>query len=603
MRSFNDISFKVKTIIGIAVIETILLALIYFTSINSLNQTNEQQIKARASETSNLIALWVKNGLLIYDVGNTESFINTLVEGESLVYIHVKNDEGKTFAFAGRNEFKDREIIEDKSLEDANSDGVFDVISSVEVDGIKIGSVEIGLAVNELSRFIDDVAYKIKAIAIAEVFLSALFSWMLGWLLTKRLANLKQNAIKIKQGNEKDIVVDHSNDEIGTVSKAFAEMAFSLLEKEKTLRANTLKLERVFDSTPEGIVVLMNDGKVGSVNPAFHSIVNCYRDLEKANIDYQVFIDVMASYIDKSDYPSKQWLESIDEFEKLETVHETKTIQLCKPNYRLLEVKVQLVNDEISGIHSILYFTDLTKNQELERLKSAFLAHAAHELRTPMTSVQGFSELLLMPNVSNEKRLELASIINTQSKRVVEMVSQLLDISAIESGGIQALNMQPVDLQVLVEDVLAEFKIPDDRETPAVSVEHDMPSVLVDYDKMYQVILNLLSNAYKYSMKGDDVSVQILTRNLGDQDAKVVDLIVADTGIGMNEEQINNVFERFWRADQSGHIPGTGLGMSLVKEIIEMFKGEILIDSELGKGSTFTIRLHALESKKGIEEK
>ena len=90
MKSFNDISFKVKTIIGIAIIESILLALIYFTSINSLSETNEKQIEARASETSHLIALWVKNGLLTYDVGNTESFISTLVEGESLVYINVK---------------------------------------------------------------------------------------------------------------------------------------------------------------------------------------------------------------------------------------------------------------------------------------------------------------------------------------------------------------------------------------------------------------------------------------------------------------------------------------------------------------------------------
>jgi len=593
MKSFNDISFKIKTIIGIAIIESILLALIYFTSINSLSETNEKQIKARAFETSNLIALWVTNGLLTYDVGNTESFISTLIEGESLVYIHVKNDSGKTFAFSGDSAYKDINVIADLTLEEAASDGVFDVISAVEVDGMKIGTVEIGLAVNELSRFIDDVAYKIKAIAIAEVFLSALFSWMLGWLLTRRLDNLKETAVNIQKGGYVNLTTEPAKDEIGTVSKSFFDMANTLIEKEHKLRENTLKLEKVFNSSPEGIVVLLNDGTVGSVNPAFHKIVNCYKDLDGASLNYGSFIDILSEHIDLSDFPSQKWLESIQNIEGIEAQNEPCVIQFSKPNYRLLEVKVQLVKDKNSGIHSILYFSDLTKNQELERLKSAFLAHAAHELRTPLTSVQGFSELLMMPKVADDQRIELAGIINTQSQRVVEMVSQLLDIASIESGGVQSLNFELVQLSELVKKVISEFNIPDGRQPPVFNEDEQLPRVFVDYDKMYQVVLNLLSNAYKYSEVGDAVEIDLLKVKSSSVavENEQVELVVKDQGIGMDEEQVTKVFERFWRADQSGHIPGTGLGMSLVKEIVDMFGGEIEVNSELGEGTRFNIRM------------
>ena len=190
MNFFNNLSFKVKTILGIALIESMLLALIYFTSINSLNETNENQIQSRAVETSNLISLWVADGLLTFDVGNTEAFISNLASGDSLTYIHVKNESGETFAFAGETIYKDIKAISDTTLESAASDGIYDVVAPVKIDNHQIGSVEIGLPVRELSKYIDEVAYKIKVIAIAEVFLSALFSWFLGWFLTRRLDKL-----------------------------------------------------------------------------------------------------------------------------------------------------------------------------------------------------------------------------------------------------------------------------------------------------------------------------------------------------------------------------------------------------------------------------
>ena len=141
MMRFRDWSFKIKTILGVAFIESILLAIIYFTSINSLNETNENQIISRSNETSSLIALWVRNGLLTYDVGNTEHFIDSLVQSDGLVYVHIKNDEGKTFAFAGDENYLTRSVEQDYTLRQANLDGVFDTITPAMVDDIARGKV------------------------------------------------------------------------------------------------------------------------------------------------------------------------------------------------------------------------------------------------------------------------------------------------------------------------------------------------------------------------------------------------------------------------------------------------------------------------------
>lgn len=588
MKFFNNISFKLKTIIGIAVIETILLALIYFTSINALSETSENQIKARANETSNLIALWVKNGLLTYDVGNTESFITSLSEGESLIYVHVKNSEGKTFAFAGDKQYQNINIIADKTLEDAALDGVFDSRSIVEVDGIAIGSVEIGLSVNELSKYVDEVAFKIKVIAVAEVFLSALFSWLLGWLLTQRLGRLEELATNIEAGNKSDLAVDRSKDEIGVVSQAFAKMAKTLLEKEQKLGSTKLKLERVFNSTTEGVLVLLNNGTVGAINPAFHQILNCTENLDVGDIQYKDVVEKISLRIDENDYSSVKWLKNMCSFDNLNQMQAPAVIQFAKPNYRVLEVKQQLINDELSGIKSIIYFTDLTKSQEVERLKSSFLAHAAHELRTPMTSVMGFSELLQADHISSDQRIELASIINNESNRLVEMVNQLLDISAIESGGVQALNLEKVSVKELVEQAWIQFSIPEGRRIFNKQFCDEEVVITADKDKLYQVVINLISNAYKYSSKDEQVTVGI--RHVKNEDGVLmVELKVMDEGMGMSEEQVEHIYDRFWRADESGNIPGTGLGMSLVKEIVSLLDGKIFITSVLGQGTSISI--------------
>ena len=592
MMKFRDLSFKVKTILGVAFIESILLAIIYFTSINSLNETNENQIISRSNETSSLIALWVRNGLLTYDVGNTEHFIESLVQSDGLLYVHIKNDSGKTFSFAGDKKYLTISAEQDYSLEQANLDGVFDTIKPVMVDDIAIGQVELGLSVEKLSTFIDDVSHRIKVIAVVEVFLSALFSFFLGWVLTRRLGQLKEVALEVKDTGKLVKIGDQANDEIGTVSQAFDQMSSSLINTQMKLKSNSMKLEEIFNNTRDGMIVFSTDGTILTVNPAFMNLVNCYQTVE--DVSYEFFVQMIKKEIDFDDYESVKWLNSIDAFTEIDNVSEVScNIRFAKPNTRLLNVTQKIINDAETEIHSIFFFTDLTKTEEVERLKSEFLAHAAHELRTPLSSVQGFSELLLASDVSDDMRVELAGIINTQAQRVVALVGDLLDVSKIESEGAQHFDFKAVDVADIVEKVVKEFSIPEGREPISVTYSKNLGMINVDFDRIYQVLLNLVSNAYKYSsIDAVNLFVDRLETNVDDEVITYTQIRVVDSGIGMTEEQVTHVFDKFWRADMSGEIPGTGLGMSIVKDIIELHSGTIEVNSEFGKGTEVVVKFY-----------
>lgn len=597
MTLFRDLSFKAKTIIGIAFIESILLALIYFTSINSLNETNENQIVSRASETSKLVAVSVRNNLITYDVGNTEHFIDGLTEGDAIIYVHIKNREGQTFAFSGDTSYKQKSILPDQSLKTAESDGVFDIQQPVMIEGQVIGHVELGLSVKKLSEFIENVAYEIKLIAVIEIILSALFSFVLGWFLTRRLAHLKEVAIEVKDSGEVVLVNDDAKDEIGLVANALDEMSTALLQTQHQLKLNSVKLSTVFEQTPDGVVVLDDKGNISAINPAFMKMIHCTHSIEGEA--FENFVNIFESKALTDDYPTIKWLTHIREMNLSNRYCPPDSdIRLAKPNPRLIHVSCKRVEDSSVGIKAIFYFRDKTHTEEVERLKSEFLAHAAHELKTPLTSVLGFSELLKTREIDNDSRTELAEVINNQSQRVIDMVNELLDISMIEAGGIKELDFEVLSIAESVKSVQREFKVPNGRDPILLEgVDKEMPLILADKNRLHQIILNLVSNAYKYSRSGDDVTVRLETF-WNENNVKGIDLIIEDNGIGMDEVQLEHIFDRFWRADKSGNIPGTGLGMSLVKELVDMHKGKILITSKPNEGTVVTVTFYALKEAK-----
>ena len=224
---------------------------------------------------------------------------------------------------------------------------------------------------------------------------------------------------------------------------------------------------------------------------------------------------------------------------------------------------------------------DITQRKEVERMKSEFVATVSHELRTPLAALHGFAELMLERDYPPEKRREFLSIIHGESRRLAKLINDFLDLQRIESGR-QELHLEPLPLAPLVRDSVALFA-GSSAHRFHVEVEEGLPDVLGDAGSLRQVLANLLSNAVKYSPGGGDVHVRVVAT------AERAHVAVADQGLGIPADAIPRLFTKFFRVDspEARGIRGTGLGLALVKQLVELQAGSVWAESVLGQGSTF----------------
>jgi signal transduction histidine kinase len=256
-------------------------------------------------------------------------------------------------------------------------------------------------------------------------------------------------------------------------------------------------------------------------------------------------------------------------------------LHLVRPQSRVVQGESR--RSQASLGETIFYFRDVTHEDAVDRMKSEFLAAAAHELRTPMVSIFGFTELLLKRKFSPERQADMLETIHRQSGLLVKMINELLDLARIESRRGLDLKIEAHPLgELIINGVKGLMRKDTDRQV----LVGDLPNaqVMIDPEKMQLAMNNLLSNAFKYSPQGGEVSVSARLESLDDQEFAVIE--VKDQGMGMSPEQLARAFERFYRADASGNIPGTGLGLSLVREVATLHNGQIELDSTLGGGTT-----------------
>jgi signal transduction histidine kinase/HAMP domain-containing protein len=234
---------------------------------------------------------------------------------------------------------------------------------------------------------------------------------------------------------------------------------------------------------------------------------------------------------------------------------------------------------------------DITERTRLERAKSDFVATASHELRSPLTSIKGFIELLQSTENENltERQLEFIQIALQSTDRLVDLVSDLLDVARIESGQYE-IHPRSCDLRETLEEVAAlmQPRVDDKRQRLVVEIAERRPPALADPARVRQMVTNLVTNAHLYTGENGTITLRL------DGDARATRIVVSDSGRGMAAEDVHRIFDRFYRgASDDRRSPGTGLGLAIVKSLVELHGGRIDVRSELGIGTTFTISLPA----------
>jgi signal transduction histidine kinase/ActR/RegA family two-component response regulator/CHASE3 domain sensor protein len=235
---------------------------------------------------------------------------------------------------------------------------------------------------------------------------------------------------------------------------------------------------------------------------------------------------------------------------------------------------------------TIFVHRDITKEFEVDQMKSEFVSTVSHELRTPLSSVLGFTELMLNKEIKPEKQRKYLTTIYQEAKRLTALVNDFLDVQRMESGR-QTYDKKYEDILPIIKNVIETQKVNTSIHEFLLEQETIHTTVLGDKDKLSQVFMNLIDNAIKYSPNGGKITVRIYEKE------KQLKVDVKDEGLGIPKEAIGHLFTKFYRVDNSDRrrIGGTGLGLAIVKEIIKAHDGEVTVTSEVKKGSTFTISL------------
>ncbi len=347
----------------------------------------------------------------------------------------------------------------------------------------------------------------------------------------------------------------------------------------------TEQLSAILSLSPDGFVSFGPNHRVSHVNQAFAQMTN-QGVATVEGMDENAFSSWLAQrckaearFIGISALRDKSKLKRNPERELLEMDH---------PSRKILEVILLPSSDRT--VSQILSLRDVTHEVELDQMKSEFLSTAAHELRTPMAGVLGFSEVLLNLELSPKEQRESLTIIFEQSKYMANILNELLDLARIEERRGKDFRYTGLCLQELITQLVKGFALPAQRSAPNLVFPTTPTFVMADSGKLQQAILNVLSNAYKYSPGGGDIILEMEQTAEPVREPRVC-IHITDPGIGLTPEQLKRVGERFYRADASGKLPGTGLGMSIAKEIMALHQGQITLTSTIGRGTRVSLCL------------
>jgi PAS domain S-box-containing protein len=355
---------------------------------------------------------------------------------------------------------------------------------------------------------------------------------------------------------------------------------------EEREREHAVQLSAIFALSPDGFVSFNNAHCVKYVSPAF----TCMTGLEEREI-VGLSESIFSQRLTDLCLPEAQFsgVAALRALEKDAGAGRRQVFELADASKRVIEVGLR--EAQTDSVSQVLYLRDITFEAEVDRMKSEFLSTAAHELRTPMASIYGFAEVLLSQELDAASQREFLAIIYKQSELMASILNELLDLARIEARRGKDFVFEATPLKALVEEVVHEFKPPAGRLAPTLIAAAAHLVVLADHKKAQQAVLNVLSNAYKYSPTGAAVQIELIDPPSDAAKPKMLGIRITDHGIGMTPAQLERVFERFYRADSSGKVPGTGLGMSIVQEIITLHRGTIDLKSTIGEGTTVTLWL------------
>ena len=379
---------------------------------------------------------------------------------------------------------------------------------------------------------------------------------------------------KLLQGNYHARIHHPISGTIGELFTKINSLARSLSELSIQEQMQSEQLSTVVENSESGLVLIDEKGYIHIVNRKFIQMFG------KKPSDYigHLYYDVLENeQIHHTVQETFLYEKQVKHLFSVERKNETIYIQI---------VGAPIFNERNMLRGAVLVIYDITEFKKVETMRKDFVANVSHELKTPITSIKGFAETLLDGAAEEpEIRTQFLKIIYEESKRIEHLIEDLLVLSKLEKDESE-INVEHIEVDYMLDDILPVIEQQAQKKSIKIDVDIE-PNITLEADeeKMKQILFNLLMNAISYTPEKGSVSVKI------NEEEDDVCFTVQDTGIGISEQDLPRIFERFYRVDKdrSRETGGTGLGLAIVKHIVEVHEGKIEVDSELGKGTTFKV--------------
>lgn len=362
-------------------------------------------------------------------------------------------------------------------------------------------------------------------------------------------------------------------------------LAIDRVEQYEKVNRERMLSQNILDNINEGIRFVSFNGEQDRYNRALFRLLDFPKELEIQGVDRETWREHMLQKVSNNG----ELQAFLDAALDADTVAQT-SYMLPGDHPKVMNVYSVPVIIENERIGTIFVHRDITREYEIDRMKTELVSTVSHELRTPLSSVLGFTELLLSKEMDAKRQKRYLETIHKEAKRLTSLINDFLDIQRMESGR-QTYQMEETNLSEVAKEVMDTIQV-DDNHSIAIVDKAVQPMITADHDKIVQVFNNLLSNALKFSPDGGNVLISLMT----EEDRVIVS--IADEGIGIPANQIDKMFEKFQRFDNSysRKIGGTGLGLAICREIVEQHSGTIWIESEENVGTTvfFSLPLKAV---------
>ncbi len=570
-------------------------ALLAFTwyGTSSIRSFQLNETAARLEAQAHLVASTVGVYLGHHDIAGLEAFCREAGK-KSTTRLTVIAPDGKVLADSDEDPLRmenhnDRpeiiaaisgKIVPSLRFSQTLQENLMYVAIPLQGEGKRIGVLRTAIPVTAIEQALSAIYQKIVWGCLVVAVIAALVAWFIARRISKPLEQMRSGAERFSKGDFTVRLQEEGAEEVASLARALNEMATQLNIRIQTIVRQHSQLQAVFSSMVEGVITVDTEERILSVNESGAQLLNVDPEKIKGksillavrNTHLQNFVKnslACASPIE-GEFSSRM---SADGKEKYFYAHGT---------------RLQDRQGHIAG--ALIVLNDVTKLRRLESIRRDFVANVSHELKTPITSIEGFAETLLDGALDDpEDARRFVAIISKQASRLHAIVEDLLALSRVEQEAKrEEIVLQELPVMEILQSAIQSCSPRAEQENMVISLDCAQTiTARINPALLEQAVVNLLDNAVKYSGKGSAIRVKA-----EEQQGEVL-IRICDNGAGIAQHDISRIFERFYRVDKarSAKLGGTGLGLSIVKHIVTAHHGHIAVESSPGKGSTFTIHI------------